>query len=192
MIKIALGILLAVIVYKIVVVILRAPGKAIDSFNENIDRKLQKLDAEKKAQEEAAYREEMRRIALMSDEEKKEYQKRLDEQKKKQAETQTRATEQKKQNKKDLKASGKGMIMVALGVVFVFVVLGILMAINPGLALLGFAALIILSPIVVIKQKKKQQRAEDKLTEEFVRKTMEETDQSKNVVFLNKDSYTNH
>ena len=128
----------------------------------------------------------------MSDEEKKEYQKRLDEQKKKQAETQTRATEQKKQNKKDLKASGKGMIMVALGVVFVFVVLGILMAINPGLALLGFAALIILSPIVVIKQKKKQQRAEDKLTEEFVRKTMEETDQSKNVVFLNKDSYTNH
>lgn len=82
--------------------------------------------------------------------------------------------------------------MVALGVVFVFVVLGILMAINPGLALLGFAALIILSPIVVIKQKKKQQRAEDKLTEEFVRKTMEETDQSKNVVFLNKDSYTNH
>ncbi len=192
MIKIALGILLAVIVYKIVVGILRAPGKAIDSFNENIDRKLQKLDAEKKAQEEAAYREEMRRIALMSDEEKKEYQKRLDEQKKKQAETQTRATEQKKQNKKDLKASGKGMIMVALGVVFVFVVLGILMAINPGLALLGFAALIILSPIVVIKQKKKQQRAEDKLTEEFVRKTMEETDQSKNVVFLNKDSYTNH
>lgn len=189
MIKIALGILLAVIVYKIVVGILRAPGKAIDSFNENIDRKLQKLDAEKKAQEEAAYREEMRRIALMSDEEKKEYQKRLDEQKKKQAETQTRATEQ---NKKDLKASGKGMIMVALGVVFVFVVLGILMAINPGLALLGFAALIILSPIVVIKQKKKQQRAEDKLTEEFVRKTMEETDQSKNVVFLNKDSYTNH
>nr|DAU24517.1 MAG TPA: Protein of unknown function (DUF1700) [Caudoviricetes sp.] len=192
MIKIALGILLAVIVYKIVVGILRAPGKAIDSFNENIDRKLQKLDAEKKAQEEAAYREEMRRIALMSDEEKKEYQKRLDEQKKKQVETQTRATEQKKQNKKDLKASGKGMIMVALGVVFVFVVLGILMAINPGLALLGFAALIILSPIVVIKQKKKQQRAEDKLTEEFVRKTMEETDQSKNVVFLNKDSYTNH
>lgn len=192
MIKIALGILLAVIVYKIVVGILRAPGKAIDSFNENIDRKLQKLDAEKKAQEEAAYREEMRRIALMSDEEKKEYQKRLDEQKKKQAETQTRATEQKKQNKKDLKASGKGMIMVALGVVFVFVVLGILMAINPGLALLGFAALIILSPIVVIKQKKKQQRAEDKLTEEFVRKTLEETDQSKNVVFLNKDSYTNH
>ena len=71
MIKIALGILLAVIVYKIVVGILRAPGKAIDSFNENIDRKLQKLDAEKKAQEEAAYREEMRRIALMSDEEKK-------------------------------------------------------------------------------------------------------------------------
>ena len=66
------------------------------------------------------------------------------------------------------------------------------MAINPGLALLGFAALIILSPIVVIKQKKKQQRAEDKLTEEFVRKTMEETDQSKNVVFLNKDSFTNH
>lgn len=192
MIKIALGILLAVIVYKIVVGILRAPGKAIDSFNENIDRKLQKLDAEKKTQEEADYREEMRRIALMSDEEKKEYQKRLDEQKKKQAETQTRATEQKKQNKKDLKASGKGMIMVALGVVFVFVVLGILMAINPGLALLGFAALIILSPIVVIKQKKKQQRAEDKLTEEFVRKTMEETDQSKNVVFLNKDSYTNH
>lgn len=192
MIKIALGILLAVIVYKIVMGILRAPGKAIDSFNENIDRKLQKLDAEQKVQEEAAYREEMRKIALMNDEEKKEYQKHLDEQKKKQAEAQARAAEQKKQDKKDLKASGKGMATIALGVVLVFVVLGILMAINPGFALLGFVALIILSPIIVVKQKKKQQRAEDKLTEEFVRKTMEKTDQSKNVVFLDDDSHTNH